>query len=133
MKVLLNHYQSIRHCHIGLLLPSGRISLHIRSRKTLERVEFKRSILRQRGAIDLSNLSISPGIFFRSLSHSENIRYLGAYRFSSTACLFLGDLFDRALDFGDVHGLVVDLDDAAQDGAHLDELVLVSCDEVDLC
>lgn len=68
----------------------------------------------------------------KTLAESFNIIIL-AYRFRSTACLLLGDLFNGALDFGDIHGLVVDLDDAAENGAHLDELVLVACDEVDLC
>ena len=53
-------------------------------------------------------------------------------RFGCTARLFFGDRLDRALDLGDFHGLVVDLNHAAEDGTDLGELVLLSRDEIEL-
>lgn len=54
------------------------------------------------------------------------------YRFGCTPGFFLGDLLNSTLDLGDIHSLVVNLDHAAQNGAHLGELVLIARDEIEL-
>lgn len=54
------------------------------------------------------------------------------YRFSCTPGLFPGDLLDCTLDLRDIHRLVVHLNDAAKDGTHFAELVLIARDEIEL-
>lgn len=54
------------------------------------------------------------------------------YRFSCTSGFLLGDLLDRTLDFWDIHFLIVNFDHTAENSSHFGELILVSCDEVEL-
>jgi hypothetical protein len=54
------------------------------------------------------------------------------YRFGGTSGLLFGDLFDCALDLWDINLLVVHFNDLAEDSPHLEELVFVAGDEVEL-
>ena len=53
------------------------------------------------------------------------------YRFSSSSGFLFGNLLDSPLDLGDIDGLVVDLDDVAENRSHLGEFVLVAGNEVE--
>ena len=55
------------------------------------------------------------------------------YHLSSPSTLLLRDLFNRALDLGDVDGLVVYFDDIAEDSAYFGEFVFVAGYEVEFC
>lgn len=96
---------------------------HVWPWEALESVEFQGSVLRQGRSIDLSGCC-ELRAFFQILRNT--------YRFGCTPGLFLSDLRNGTLNLGDIHSLVVNLDDAAQNGTHLGELVLVARDEIEL-
>lgn len=56
-----------------------------------------------------------------------------AYCFGGPSAFLFRYLFNGALDLGDVHGLVVELDDIAEDRTYLGEFIFVAGYEVEFC
>lgn len=89
-------------------------------------MELQSRILSQGWPIDLSRLE-SALSFHVLLIQAKGL----SYRFGCTASFLLRNLLDGALDFRDIHCLIVDLNDVSKDGSHFGELVLVSSDKID--
>lgn len=81
----------------------------------------------------VSSVKAGPLIYKVLVSCASSINdYLKTYRSSRAPGLFLGDFLDCTLDFGNIHSLIVNLDDTAKNGTHLGELVLIARDEIEL-
>lgn len=98
---------------------------HVWPWEALESVELQRSVFGQGRSIDLSECCE-----LRVLLETTTCK---TYRLGCTPGLFLSDLLNSTLDLGEIHSLVVNLDHAAQDGAHLCKLVLIPRDKIELC
>lgn len=81
----------------------------------------------------VSSVKAGPLIYSFISRYHYSIKSLGRnYRFGGTSGLLFGDFLDCALNLGDVDLLVVHFDDLTENSPHLEELVFVACDEVEL-